>query len=83
MSVELLCLISSLNTEDGFAFKGWYYHDESGNQVRFESMSQLSENMNIYAVFEPTQDDPMVIAGCVLGLVLFFTVVMGYGFTRE
>ena len=73
----------SAEPEDGFAFKGWYYRDEGGNQVRFESMSQLSENMNIYAVFEPTKDDPMVIAGCVLGLIVFFTVVMGYGFTRE
>lgn len=69
--------------EDGFEFKGWYYRDGEGNEVRFESMSQINENMEIYAVFEPTQDDPMVIAGCVIGLILFFTVVIGYGFTRE
>lgn len=73
----------SAEPEDGFAFKGWYYRDTEGNEVRFESMSQMTENMEIYAVFEPTKDDPMVIAGCVLGLIAFFTVVVGYGFIRE
>ena len=69
--------------EDGFAFKGWYYRDDEGNEVKFESMSQMAENMEIYAVFEPTQDDPLEIAACVIGIVVFFTVVIGYGFTRE
>ncbi len=69
--------------EDGFAFKGWYYRDDEGNEVKFESMSQMTENMEIYAVFEPTQDDPLEIAACVIGIVVFFTVVIGYGFTRE
>ena len=69
--------------EDGFEFKGWYCRDEEDNEVRFESMSQMTENMEIYAVFEPTQDDPTVIVICVLAIIAFFAVVIGYGFTRK
>jgi len=62
--------------EDGFRFKGWYYIDEYGNEVRFDSMSQMTENMTVYAVFEPTPDDPVMITVCVVALLAFFGTAM-------
>ena len=69
--------------EDGFTFKGWYYLDENGNEVRFESMSQMTENMTIYAVFEPTSDDPDIITACVIALVVFFAAAMLFASFRR
>ena len=69
--------------EDGFTFKGWYYIDENGNEVRFESMSQMTENMTIYAVFEPTSDDPDIITACVIALVVFFAAAMLFASFRR
>ena len=69
--------------EDGFRFKGWYYIDEYGNEVRFDSMSQMTENMTVYAVFEPTPDDPVMITVCVVALLAFFGTAMLIVFFRK
>ena len=41
--------------EEGFRFVGWFYKDQDGNETEFTSMSQMYENMSVYAVFEPTK----------------------------
>ena len=69
--------------EDGFEFVGWFYTDDNGNEVRFISMSQMYENMSIYAVFEPTSDDPVVTIAIVSSLIVFFAAVMFFAFRKE
>ena len=69
--------------EDGFEFVGWFYTDDNGNEVRFISMSQMYENMSIYAVFEPTSDDPVVTIVIVSSLIVFFAAAMIFAFRKE
>ena len=69
--------------EAGFELKGWYYKDSDGNEVLFESMSQIDEGMSIYAVFVPVPDDPMEIAIGAGALILFFLITTIYAYTRN
>lgn len=69
--------------EAGFELKGWYYKDSDGNEVQFESMSQIDEGMSIYAVFVPTPDDPKEILIGAGALILFFLITTIYAYTRN
>ena len=69
--------------EAGFEFKGWYYKDQEGNETQFTAMTQMYEGMSIYAVYEPIRDDPLMMAACALGLIVFFTAVMVYSFRKK
>ena len=69
--------------EEGFEFKGWYYRDSDGSETEFRSMSQIDEDMSIYAVYAPIPDDPMEILLGAGSLVLFFLVTTIYAYTRD
>ena len=69
--------------EEGFRFVGWFYKDQDGNETEFTSMSQMYENMSVYAVFEPTKDDTnemMIAAGL---LIAVFAAVMIFAFRKR
>ena len=46
-------------------------------------MIQMSENLSIYAVFEPIKDDPVLMVSAVAILVAMFSVTMYLSFFRK
>ena len=66
--------------EEGFAFRGWFYRDESGQEMQFTQMSQMKEGMFLYAVFEPVKDDPVEMISFVAVLVSIFGIAMFMSF---
>ncbi len=75
--------LESPEPEEGFVFKGWFYKDENGDEKQFSEMSQMTENMSIYAVFEPIKDDPVIIISAVAALISVFAAAMYLSFFRK
>lgn len=69
--------------EEGFQFVGWFFKDQEGKETEFTSMSQMSEGMSIYAVFEPIKDDPVTMAASAIIMVAFFSAVMFFSFRKR
>ena len=69
--------------EEGFRFVGWFYKDQDGNEKEFTSMSQIYENMSVYAVFEPTEDDTNEMIFAAGFLVILFLGVMVFAFRKR
>ena len=69
--------------EEGFRFVGWFYKDQEGNEKEFTSMSQMYENMSVYAVFEPTEDDTNEMLFAAGFLVVLFLGVMVFAFRKR
>ena len=69
--------------EDGFEFIGWFFKDPNGSEQRFIDMSQMTENLSIYAVYRPIKDDPVLMIAVVAGMVLFFAAAMYASFVRR
>ena len=69
--------------EDGFEFIGWFFKDPNGSEQRFIDMSQMTENLSIYAVYRPISDDPVLMIAVVAGMVLFFLMAMYASFVRR
>ena len=85
--VSQICTLDSVledpECEEGFQFVGWFFKDQEGKETEFTSMSQMSEGMSIYAVFEPIKDDPVTMAASAIILVAFFSAVMFFSFRKR